>query len=85
MNPSSVGQLEAMSHDILGMVLVEDPSKRLGEIISRIDSTGNVEQFNVTPCFPILDSEESNVNMPGSLSRFPRVENGDSRFVIFID
>ena len=56
--------LEAMSHDVSGMPLVKNPSKRLGEIISRIDSSRDVKQLNVTPSFPILDSKEPNIDMP---------------------
>ena len=66
-----------MSHDVAGVPLVEDPSKRLGEIISRIDSSRDMKQFNVTPCFPILNSKESNVDMPGSPRGFSRVHNDD--------
>ena len=44
-----------------------------------------MKQLNVTPSFPILNSKESDVNVPGSLGKFSRVDNGDSRFIIFID
>ena len=81
----SGGVLEAMSHDVSGMSLVKNPPKKLGEIISRIDSSRDVKQLNVTPSFPVLNSKESDIYMPGSLSRFPRDDNGDSRFIIFVD
>ena len=81
----SSGALEAMSHDESGMSLVKNPSKRLGEIISRIDSSRDVKQLNVTPSFPVLNSKESDINMPGPLGRFSRVDNGDGRFIILVD
>ena len=52
-----------MAHGVSGMPLVEDPPKRFGEIISRVDSSRDVEQFNITPCFPILDSKEPNIDV----------------------
>jgi hypothetical protein len=32
-----------------------------------------------------MDSKESNIDMPGSLSWFARVDNGDGRFIVLID
>ena len=53
--------LGAVTRDVSGMSLVENPSKRLGEVIGRIDSSRDVKQLNVTPGFPILNSEEPNI------------------------
>ena len=56
-------QLGAVSHDVSSMTCMENKTEGFREIISRIDDSRDVEQFNISPCFPILNSKESNINV----------------------
>ena len=58
-----------MSHDSACMLGMWNPTKRLSEIITGVDNSGNEWHNCVTSFFPILDCEMLNVNMAWSLSR----------------
>lgn len=74
-----------MPHDPAGMAIVEDPTKRLGKVIRRVDDAGDEAHDNVTGFFPVLDREVLNINMPGALRGDASVDHVDRRLVVTME
>ena len=55
-----------MSHNAAGVSRVQNPSKRLGEIITGVNNPRNKGQCYITSFFPILHSEVLNIYVAGS-------------------
>ena len=70
-------ELGVVTNKMPSMSSVKDPSKRLGQIISRVDNTWYMKYFNASILLPILYSKVLNINMTSSLSRNTGVDNHD--------
>ena len=66
------------------MSIVEDPTKRLRERISRIDLAVNEPHLDVVVAFPILNCKVGNINVSRSFCWDTRVYNFDGIIVVFI-
>jgi len=74
-----------ISHKSASMPGMKDPTKRLGEIIGRIQHTRDEVHDNVANLFPIIDSKPLNINMLNGWSRLISIHHEDSSLVIFVD
>ena len=74
-----------MAHKATSMARVEYPCEGLGHDVGRVDFAGDMCHINDTRCFPVLDSEEWNSNVPRAFCRDAGRDYLDSRIVIFID
>ena len=70
-------ELGVVTNKMPSMSSVKDPSKRLGQIVSRVDNTWYMKYFNASILLPILYSKVLNINMTSSLSRNTGVDNHD--------
>ena len=66
------------------MAAVKDPAKVLGELVRRVDDTGQVAHDNVALLAPFLDSEVLYIDMAGTFGRAGGVDHIDSCLVIFM-
>ena len=64
-----------MSHDATCVSFMQNPSKRLGEIITGVNNPRNERHDNITSLFPVLDSEMLNVNMVRSFSGVGEIQD----------
>ena len=78
----SLGVREVMSHDAASVTLMEDPSKRLGEVVAAEDGARTKTHDDVTSFLPILEGKPLDVNVSGALSRNPSIDNLDGGFVV---
>ena len=67
------------------MPRMEDPAKRLSEIVSRIDNPRDKTHNDVPVLCPILNSEVLDCNMTRTVSGLPGVDNVDGRLVVFVE
>ena len=74
-----------MSHHAADMPGVENPAKRLGESVGRVDDSRDVAHFNVSSSFPVLDGKVLDVNVTGAISGNLVVDHKNSRHVILVD
>jgi len=73
-----------VTHGAAGMAAVKDPAEVLGELIRRVDDTGQVAHDNVALLAPFLDSEVLYIDMTGTFGRAGGVDHIDGCLVIFM-
>ena len=73
-----------VSHGAAGMAAVKDPAKVLGELVRRVDDTGQVAHDNVALLAPFLDSEVLDIDMAGTFGRAGGADHIDGCLVIFM-
>ena len=78
-------ELGVVTNKLSNMSSLKDPSKRLDQIVSRVDNTWYMKYFIASILLPILYSKVLNINMTSSLIRNTDVDNHDSWCIIFID
>ena len=73
-----------VSHGAAGVAAVKDPAEVLGELVRRVDDTGQVAHDNVALLAPFLDSEVLYIDMTGTFGRAGGVDHIDGCLVIFM-
>ena len=74
-----------MTHETTTMSRMHHPSKRLCEIIGRIDDTRDVVEQDVAIVLPLLNGKRLDIDVAGTIGRSFGIHNLDSRDVIHID
>jgi len=52
-----------MAHNATSVPRMEDPTERLGQIVSRVEDSRYVEHDDISGGFPVLDGKELDVDM----------------------
>ena len=73
-----------MAHKTACVAGVKDPTKGLGNIISRVDNVRDMAKFNVALAAPILYSKVLDVDVPRTFGWFHRVDHPDGGDIVFI-
>ena len=74
-----------MTHNATCMTLMEDPAKRFGEVITRIENARAESHKDMAGIFPILDGKVLNINVPGAFRGYLGIDHIDSGLVVFIN
>jgi len=74
-----------MSHCLMGMPMMQDPTKSFGQIICWIQDTSNVLHKNVTLPMPFLYRKELNIYVSGACGGFALIDHSNCCLVIFIE
>lgn len=74
-----------MAHHATYMPGMKDPAERFGECIRRVNDAGDVAHNDITRFFPVLDSEELDVNMSSAFGRYAVVNHEDRGHIVFVD
>ena len=63
---------------------MEDPTNRFGQVVGGINNTRNVNKYNTTLSFPVLNGKILNINKLDMFSRNSLIDNYDSGSIIFV-
>ena len=75
-----------MSHKTTAVTGMEYQPQRFRKVVWRVpDACWDVNELDTTPLFPILDRKILNVDMSSTFSRDRRVDNINSRCIVFVD
>ena len=74
-----------MPHESRGMPEVENPGKRFGEAVRRIDLTRAEAELQVAKLLPLLESKVANIYVTGPGCRTVMLDHFDGRFVVLIN
>lgn len=77
--------LTVVAHESTCMSGVEDPTKWLGEVISRVNDARNMVKVDVAILFPVLDGEVLYINVASPFSWEPSVDHLDGGNVVRVD
>ena len=73
-----------MSHNTPGMPRVEDPAKRLSEVVRRVNDTRNTSKDNIGCFAPVLDGKVLNVDMVGPFCGYAMIDHVNRRNIVAI-
>ena len=71
-----------MPHDTTGVTIVQDPSKRFGQVIRWVENPGDELEHNGASIFPVLYGEVLDINVARTFGRNASVDHVDSRLVV---
>ena len=68
-NDSIENKLCIMSHKTTTVTGMEYPAQRFRKVVAEIQDARDVNEFDTTPLFPILDSKVLDIDMSSTISR----------------
>ena len=68
-NDSIENKLCVMAHKATTVTRVKYPAQQFSEVVAGIQDARDVNEFDTTPFFPILDSKVLDINMSSTFSR----------------
>ena len=73
-----------MSHITPGMPRVQDPAKRLSEVIRRINDTRNMSEDNIAGFTPVLDGKMLNIDVTRPFCGYTMIDHVNHRNIVSI-
>jgi len=74
-----------MSHCLMSMLIMQNPTKSFGRVIWRIQNTSDVSHENITLLAPFLYCKKLDIDVSRMCCRFALVDQSNCCLVVFID